>query len=746
MKQHLIRIALGLTVVAFFLGHGAELFRVPFLDQLDNIIYDARLKITAPKTRDERIVILDIDEKSLAEIGRWPWGRDKMGTLINKLFDKYGIAILGFDVVFAEDDTSSGLGRLQELAKGPLKDNPQFQEELARLTPQLDFDARFASAVKGKPVVLGFYFSAQQGAQKSGRLPDPVLPAGVFGSKPVQFQDWEGFGANVDALSKSALAAGTFNPFLDADGSVRRVPMVSKYKDQYYESLSLAMFRALLGSPKLEPLYGQATVLSKGYSGLEAYQMKVDKRDFVIPVDATSSAYVPYRGKGDREGGSFHYVSLSDVYFDRVKPEELKGKLAIWGTTAPGLKDLRNTPVGEAYPGVEIHANLLSGMLSQNFREKPAYILGAEVLLLLLGGIALALLLPMLSPLRATLVAGLGLLGIVLLNFFAYKSLYLIIPLAACLLMIVALFALNMSYGFFIESRGKRELASRFGEYVPPELVDEMAKNPEKYDMLAKNEELTILFSDVRGFTTISESLSPSDLTEYINDYLTTMSLIIRKNRGTLDKYIGDAIMAFWGAPLPDAEHARNGVLTGLLMQEAVKELDAKFKKKGWPSIKIGIGLNSGNVRVGDMGSKIRKAYTVMGDAVNLASRLEGRTKHYGVGLMVGEATRNLVKGVVYRELDRIRVKGKDEPVTIFEPLGLEGEVDKKVLDENKLWNQTIKAYRAQQWDQVELNLLNLQRQNPHCYLYELYADQVSKHRKNPPGPNWDGVTTFDEK
>ena len=285
-----------------------------------------------------------------------------------------------------------------------------------------------------------------------------------------------------------------------------------------------------------------------------------------------------------------------------------------------------------------------------------------------------------------------------------------------------------------------------FGQYVPPELVDEMARDPTKYSMEPTAAELTILFSDVRGFTTISESLSPGDLASYINDYLTGMSSAISKNRGTLDKYIGDAVMAFWGAPVPDAEHARQGVITALEMQKVAAELNDKFRAKGWPALKIGIGVNSGNVRVGDMGSKVRKAYTVMGDPVNLASRLEGRTKEYGVGILVGESAEKLVKDVVFKELDRIRVKGKNEPVAIYEPICMETEADKKLKDELRVWRDTLKAYRGQAWDQVEVGLLNLQRLNPDCYLYQEYAERVVKFRRNPPGPNWDGVTNFDEK
>ena len=248
------------------------------------------------------------------------------------------------------------------------------------------------------------------------------------------------------------------------------------------------------------------------------------------------------------------------------------------------------------------------------------------------------------------------------------------------------------------------------------------------------------------GFTTISESLDPQNLSAYINEYLTTMSLVIRNNRGTLDKYIGDAIMAFWGAPVADPSHHRNGVMTAIQMQQKAVELNEEFRKRGWPEFRIGIGLNSGVMSVGDMGSKVRKAYTVMGDPVNLGSRLEGITKQYGVGILVGETTKKGVPDVVFREIDRVRVKGKDEPVAIFEPIGIDGQVDKAVLDELKLWHQVLRLYRAQDWDKAELQLMNLQRMNPGCELYRIFSEKINDYRANPPGSAWDGVTKFETK
>lgn len=743
MKQHIVRIAIGLAVLLLFVGHAAKFYQISLVSQLDSIIYDTRLRLTMPDGVDTRIVILDIDEKSLAEVGRWPWGRDRVSELIKKLFDKYGLVMVGFDVVFAEADSSSGLPVLESLAKKEFKDNAQFQSILGQLRPMLDHDAMFAQTIKGRPVVLGYYFNSADDARESGGIPVPVIPAGAFAGKNIAFTSWKGFGGNLKEFQKNAASAGHFNPLVDFDGVSRRVPMLAEYKGAYYESLSLSMIRTLLalGSgnfPDVVPGYPPDRVVSSGYAGLEWLEVGPLK----IPVDDNVSALIPYRGKQ----GSFQYFSLADVMSDRLPVETLKGKIALIGTSAPGLLDLRSTPVGGVYPGVEIHANLIAGMLDSSIKQRPPFMLGAEVILLLIGGITLSLLMPMLSPLRATLVSILAMLLITGINVLIWSGAGMVLPLASSLLLTMGLFILNMAYGYFVESRSKRQFTELFGQYVPPELVDKMAQDPEKYSMEGKREDLTVLFSDVRGFTTISESLDPNELSAYINEYLTTMSLVIRNNHGTLDKYIGDAIMAFWGAPVADPAHHRNGVITAMQMQEKATALNEEFRERGWPEFKIGVGLNSGVMSVGDMGSKIRKAYTVMGDPVNLGARLEGITKQYGVGILVGESTKRAVTDIVFREVDRVRVKGKDEPVAIFEPIGLDGQVGKNMLDEIELWHQCLKAYRAQDWDQAELQLANLHQLKPTFGLYRIFSGKISECRANPPGPDWDGVTKFETK
>jgi adenylate cyclase len=741
VKRHLARILLGLAVLAVFLGHAGKFYRIGLVDRLDNILYDTRLRLTMPGGVDERIVILDIDEKSLAtpELGRWPWGRDKTSALVEKLFDKYGVALVGFDVVNAEPDTSSGLPVLERLAAAaPFKEIPEFQTALTELRPRLDHDAIFARTIKGRPVVLGYYFTDFEEGRTTGVLPEPVLPSGTFAGRSIPFTAWSGFGANLKEFQSAAAGAGHFMTLPDSDGISRRVPMLAEYKGAYYESLSLAVVRALLGFPQVLPGYPPERFMTRSYQGLEWLEVGRVR----IPVDENVAALVPYRGPQK----SFPYVSLADVWFDRVPVERLKGKIALVGTSAPGLVDLRATPVGEVYPGVEVHANLIAGILDDRVKQRPAYLLGGEIVLLAAVGIVLALAVPFLSPLRATLLSIGALVLVTALNLAVWSSAGIVLPLASALLMIGAMFALNMSYGYFVESRSKRQFTELFGQYVPPELVDQMARDPQRYTMEGRSETLTVLFADIRGFTSISEGLDPKTLAQFINEYLTAMSLVIRSRRGTLDKYIGDAIMAFWGAPVDDAHHARAGVEAALAMQAELARLNRDFKARGWPEIRIGVGLNTGPMSVGDMGSKLRKAYTVMGDAVNLASRLEGLTKQYGVSILVGEDTRRAVPEIVFRELDLVRVKGKDRPVAIYEPLAPEGEMAKEAQEELRLWSQALKLYRAQNWDQAELALYNLGRMAPDKELYGIYMQRIARYRAAPPGSGWDGVTTFETK
>lgn len=741
LKKHLLRMSIGLLLVLPFMGHSSKTYEMPFLTVLDSYIYDSRLRLTLPGGVDERIVIVDIDERSLAEIGRWPWGRNAIARMVDNLFDEYGIALLGFDVIFAEPDHSSGLPTLEAMAQGEMRDNPVYQQKMVRFRAELDYDAALARALQDRDVVLAYVFSNHELEHKIGRLPDPVLPGETFRNRKVSFFSWNGYSANLNGLQAAAAGAGHINPYVDFDGVTRRVPMLVEYGGNYYESLSVAMARRLLETPRVVPGFSAADAESDdGYGGLEWIEIGNRHRNLTIPVDRNAAALIPYRGPQ----GSFRYLSAVDVLNKALPHEALQGKIVIVGTSSPGLLDLRSTPVGKVYPGVEIHANMLAGILDENIKGRPEFMIGAEVVVLVLAGLILAVILPLTKPLAGTGVFLSVLALLIFLNVFAWHG-GIDFPLASILILCAALYALNMSWGYIFESRINRKMQSLFGQYVPPSLVDIMAQDPDKYSMAGRNATLSILFSDVRGFSSIAESMHPSQLAEMMNVFNDAMTETIRRNSGTLDKYIGDAIMAFWGAPVDDARHAQNAILAALQMQTALVEVNRICATRGWPALQIGIGINSGPVTVGDMGSKVRRAYTVIGNAVNLASRIESLNKHYKAGAIVGEDTRDRAPEFAYRFLDIVRVKGIEKPVAIYQPLGEQARLSPELRDELDLWNQAVQLYGGREWGECKKRLLELVDRNPQCRIYGIYLERATALIDRPPGVDWTAVVRHDE-
>jgi adenylate cyclase len=732
-----IRIGIGVALVLAFLAHEAEWAQSRFIQQLELWAYDARLRLFMPKTMDSRVVIVDIDEKSLNAEGRWPWSRDKVALLVRQMFDKYKVRVAGFDIAFSEPDTSSGLSTLEAWAGKELKDDPQFIETLKAARPSLDYDRIFAEEIGKHPVVLGFFLGGK--TEKSGTLPPPT-----FLESSLSDRGWEfihnlatGYSGNIEVLQKEATGAGHLYPSLDFDGVTRRVPVFMKYGDGYYEAMAFAVTRTYLGNAPAKVQVRPPT------SGTNLATIPwVDIGELRIPLDERMSALIPYRGGT----GVFRYISATDVIRGTLGPDELRDKVVIVGTSAQGLMDLRSTPVREDFPGVEVHANLVSGFLDQTVMFKPFEVLAISVLAILLLGLPLAVLLPRLSALTSTLAVAGVMVILCVANLYAWQSHHYVLNIAAPLMMLAMLYLLNMAWGFFMETRSRRLISGLFGTYVPKELVAEMSKNPEEYSMRGESRDMTVLFSDVRDFTSISEGLPANELRDLMNAYLTEMTEVIQETRGTIDKYIGDAIMSFWGAPLADSEHAIHGVKAALAMQKRIRGLDNDFIKHGWPILNIGVGLNCGDMNVGDMGSRFRRAYTVMGDTVNIAARLESLTKEYGVGILVTENLVRAAQGFVYREVDKVVVKGRTEGLAIFEPIGKVGEVGDTQLQEIDRFHKAIEHYRKQRWDDAEAVLKNLAYAAPESKLYKLYAKRVAHFRQNTPGPGWNGTWVFTTK
>jgi adenylate cyclase len=728
-----VRVAIGLALVACLLVDAAGWVEIRALTQLELWAYDARVRLFLPRTRDPRIVIVDIDEKSLSAEGHWPWQRDKLALMLHQLFARYGVRVVAFDLAFPEPDTNASLPVLEAAASGDLRDDAAFQAFLQRVRPSLDYDRTFAEEIQEHPVVLGFLVSAQ--TQRSGILPRPAFPMSALANAEYRYFTGPGYSGNIAPLQAAATAAGHLYQALDLDGVTRSVPMFMQVGNDFFEALSLAVLRVYLGNA---PIKLESTIVDSGGRKL-GWMRFVDVGDTVrIPLDERMAALVPFRAPH-----SYRYVSATDVIRGALGADELKDRIVLVGTSARGLVDVRATPAQEDLPGVEIHASLISGALDNAMKSRPAETLAIAVLTILLVGLPLVVLLPRLSALGATLATAVVLALLLGVNAWAWQARNLVLPLAGPLVMLVGLYFLDVVWGFFAETRHLQLMTNLFGTYVPKEIVAEMAEHPDEYSMHGQSLDMTVLFADIRNFTSIAETRTPQDLKDLINAYFTRMTICIQDKRGTVDKYVGDAIMAFWGAPVRDAEHARRALECSLEMQKALRELDPLFATKGWPTLRIGVGLNCGTMSVGDMGSQFRRSYTVMGDAVNLASRLEGLTKEYGVGILVSENIVRAVQQFVYREVDKVRVKGKQQAVAIYEPVGVRGEIGGDTLAEIDRFHQALAHFRGQRWDEADALLEALAAAAPEVKLYRLYRERIVHFRASPPGVDWDGVFGF---
>ncbi|QQS54088.1 MAG: adenylate/guanylate cyclase domain-containing protein [Candidatus Competibacteraceae bacterium] len=739
VSHNAVKLLLSTALTSLFVLHAGGWWSFSFLHQLESIAYDARLNLTLPGTVDNRIVIVDIDERSLRAEGQWPWPRYRLAALVDQLFERYHVAVLGFDVVFAEPDSTDSI--FKALIHGPLGQDPGQRTELVRLRRELDPDRRFAVAMHGHPVVLGYFFNTRTSPDASiqfGLLPKPIASIRDLGVNNTALIEAVGYGANLPLLQDNAYSGGFFNsPLVDRDGIFRRIPLLIRYRDYLYSQIAVAMVRALLDNPPME------LVMAAGY-GADAHDRRLEALrfgGFTVPVDDLGAVLVPYRGRQ----GSFPYVSATEVLAGTADPRLLEGAIVLVGTTAAALLDLRATPVQNVYPGVEINANLIAGILDQGFRTRPVYSAGLEIVQLVIVGL-LGVLIGWLSPMWAlllTLTVGGVLLGV---NGYLWQAQALVAPLAAPLTLLLILYVLQTSYNFFVESRRERWITQLFGQYVPREIVAEMSRRGERYSLEGESRQMTVLFSDIAGFTTLSERFEPRQLTQLMQCYLTPLTRIIHEHRGTIDKYIGDAIMAFWSAPLADPEHARHAVAAALAMARGLRALDDDFRARGWPPLRARTGINSGVMSVGNMGSEFRVSYTVLGDAVNLASRLEGAAKQYGVEIVISEYTRALVPDYACRELDRVRVKGRTQPVAIFEPLGLTNDLDAQQAAELAEYEEALRAYRRQDWNPAEAGFQWLRERQPDHRLYALYLERLAALRAKPLPVDWDGVFNLESK
>lgn len=734
LNRKRVPISLGLLLVGLFLWiQHTDNHRITGVrDRLEYLAYDLRLNASLPEQPrpSNDILIVDIDERSLQQEGRWPWPRARLADLVTQL-QQAGAAVIAFDMVLSEAETNVAgelLARLPEELSTPALTTYLKHEAQAN-----DGDTRLAERLASGDSVLGLVLHNQD-SPASGTLPAPLFQIDTA-AQPLLVTALPTYTANREQLQRAANFAGFLTALPDSDGVIRRAPLLLRHGDDLYPALALEAARLYLLSnqPRL-----QTTTLGES-TAIEGIDLG---GGHLIPTDAAGRVLVPYIGPS----GSFTNLSAANVLRGEFTKTDAANRIVLIGTSALALADLKATPVQSVYPGVEVHASLLAGILAGRFPHEPTWAPGASFLIMLVLGVALAVLLPLLSEMWMLAVATLSLTGLISGNTWLWSQADLMLVLTTPVLLILSLTVLNLGYGFLFEARSRRQLKSMFGEYVPPALVDEMSRRGEHYDFSGESRELTVLFADIRNFTTLSENLSASELKALLNRFFTPMTRIIFDQRGTIDKYVGDMIMAFWGAPVQDNNHAALAITAALKMQRAVQTLQAEFKREGLPDINIGIGINSGIMNVGDMGSEYRRAYTVIGDAVNLASRLEGLTKYYDVHLVVGPRTRELAPDFVYKQLDRVRVKGKHEAVEVFAPLCRFDEQTDALRDELQLHAQALEKFWSRDWVEAEKMFLALQSANPHTHLYQLYLERIRSLRERVLTEDWDGVYERREK
>lgn len=761
--------ALGLVLMALFVAlqvfSSNDPSRNTVLTRVNAVWYDLRFQLLPPE-REARIpiVIVDLDEATQQREGRWPWDRRKVAQLIQSL-QEHGAALIGFDVVFSEPGANPAR-QVLDAANLPAP----VDRALTFLIDEFDGDAALGRAL-GDSTVLGYFFHADGG--KSGSLPPPFLElsddAPAFSSTLITLPDYT---ANLAVLTDSARASGFVVAVPDADGIVRRMPLVIRYENGVYASLSLEIARLAVGAPWVR----LDQVQRNGRTVVTGVQVG---RQLRIPLDERGNMLVPYRGAA----GSFSTVSATGVLQNDAPANllaALDGAIVLVGTSALGLSDLRTIPLQTGFPGVEVHANVIDTLLyaatqpeavsaspalatsskfssllpSASNERSPFYLrpdweAGASLALLVLSGLVLALGLPGRAPSMMLVLTSGWLLLVVGTNLLMWQFWHLALPLTLQLAMVIAIGVMNIAGGYVATNRQKKAIQTLFGEYVPADHVRRMLADPTQISLEGEQRNMSVLFADVRNFTALSESLSATELKSALNRYLSAITAVIFEHHGTIDKYVGDLVMAFWNAPLDDPHHARQAVQAALTMQERMARLRQEFAAEGLPIFHIGIGINTGLMNVGDMGSTYRRAYTVLGDAVNLASRLEGLTDFYGVPILVSDSTRAQAPGFAYRTVDHVRVKGRRQALMISQPvfsLDNAANIDSAVIASIDAYEQAVIDYRERRWAEARSTFDALSRRDPNDALYRLYLDRMVSTDSDTLDSKWSAVYEHETK
>ena len=712
----------GLAVIAFMAF--CYIKQPRFMRILDHKVYDAFLHLYHNTEISPVPVIVDLDEKSLARYGQWPWPRLLVAELVQGIV-RQGAAAVGVDILFIEEDRSSP----KQLARD-FKRFHDLDVGFENLPADFhDYDKLLAKTLKELPVILGMYlrFGGQpdEGSESPPTVGTILQKSADAAPHEERISHAQGAVLPLETYWDAA-PFGLVNMHTDEDGVVRRIPLLAGYKDKFYLALSLRTLMTALGQKN--------AILRAGPDGLEA--LRVGK--LTIPVSPEGSIIVPYKGPAK----TYPYYSAKDVLDGALPEDALKGRIVFLGTSATGLLDIRVSPLHSAYPGVEVHATILDAMLQQRFLRIPPWTPGAQFLAITLCGMIAAPAFGFARPRVYLLIVAALLGGALYVSAHFFKSGFVVSPLYV-MLTIGLQGSLLLCLRFWQEDRQKTVLRNAFSRYVAPEVVERITRL-ETNIFAGEEVEATVMFTDIRGFTSIAESLRPEQVVSLLNRYFTPMTALVRGNKGTLDKFVGDALMAFWNAPVPVPGHPALAVSTALAMISQLKTMNADLQQDFGHALNMGVGLHTGIVFVGNMGSKELLNYTVIGDNVNLASRLEGLCPRYGVDVVISEETRTrCAEDFVFQQLDTLRVKGKEQPISVFTALPLaEGE---KRRTELASWQETFSAYTQGNFSRAGEMAEALRLAFPHQALYQLYAQRCRELAANPPH-NWDGIWTMISK
>ena len=700
--------------------------------RLRALVFDSYQRVN-PRSFDPAVPvrIVDIDEESLKRMGQWPWPRTLLAQLVEKLGEAGAVAI-AFDIVFPEPDRLSPANSVQFWPKS---------EALAALKDEIEKlpsnDRVFAEAIAKAPVAMGF-IAAPHGAS----IPESKAGFSYGGDDPKLFAPgYDGAAASLKELQDPAKGSGALNWIPEYDQIIRRMPMVVRVGETLYPSLAAEVLRLAQGASTF-------IVMSSGASSEKAFGektgiVKLKVGDFEVPTEANGQMWIRFTPQSwDR------YLPAWKLLAGEIKREDIEGRIILIGTSAAGLLDLRATPLDVSVPGVELHAQAVEQIIQGAFLQRPDFATAAELLYILLLGILIAALVYLAGAMTSAMLGAAAVAGVIGLSWYAFDTHgWLVDPIYPAIAL-TAIYLAGTLFMFLRTERERNRVRHAFSHYMAPALVERLADDPSRLKLGGETRDMTLLFSDVRGFTTISEGLDAEELTRFLNNLFTPLSNIILEEQGTIDKFMGDAVMAFWNAPLDDSKHPVHACSAALRMMDAMGTLnqswreEAEAKGRPYKPVKLGIGLNTGICCVGNLGSETRFDYSVIGDNVNIASRLEGQSKTYDVGTVVGETTTSRAPDFAFVELDLLKVKGKTAPTRIFALIGDKAVKDSRpFIDLSERHAAFLAQFRARDWDAAEALSRECEEMDGSRFnrLYALYRERIADFRLNPPPPDWDG-------